>query len=296
MKKLTATKPVLSVCSYLRAWGPGLIEVGTDQLVRPTLSLLASDETGALNGALTNYWPSDEQAADWLMAYFRQHGPPQELLLANASLQALLGQRLPGTVVRLETRTPMQERQFDAMRTHMQEHIAHSVVTMVGEFKATRIFQSAERFFSGLASGDTRVLRYETGSQDYGVVPVSFVQHRGFLLYRSAEAAAKSGPPLAYFGNRVPEHVHWLDLNFMDFLNPAAAGGRYPGFQWKDGRMDRCRLKDMVWLVEHLPTLGANSDKCRLTRTEFKSPPSKWMSDLESFFDLPADVPVAAMF
>lgn len=252
------TVPVLHTCSLLQSWAPGWL-FARNFMVRPNLVLLASEDHGQpLGSEFLEHRLSPVQLADWLHQCFADSGPPAELLVENEIIQGAVRFRYPRTRVRVQPAAPAARHAFRQLTAAHAEHVNYSVLRLLGESKALKLYQAAQRFLEiepWRRIPDDLVFRFCTGSQELGLVVAgsSGGGDRGIYLFSSPEAAIQGNELLiGCFGPAHTYLVHHEDLNFIDRhgLKPP---WKYPMFMAVHGRTTAAQLKDFYWLLRRIP-------------------------------------------
>jgi hypothetical protein len=250
--------PLVHTCSLVQSWAPGWLSA-RNFMVRPNLVLLASeDHAQPLCSEFMEFRLSPVQLADWLHQCFAESGPPAELLVENEIVQGAVRFRYPRTKVRVQPTPPAGRVAFRQLTKGHPEHIPYSVVSLLGDQKALKLYQAAQAFLDSAPwqrIPDDQVFCFGSGAEELGLVVAgsSGGGDRGIYLFRSPEAAAEGEELLiACFGPAHTYLVHHEDLNFIDRhgLKPR---WKYPMFMTLHGPMTPAKLKDFYWLLRRIP-------------------------------------------
>lgn len=266
----------LGRCSFWQSWSPGMIFDG-QYMVRPVQLILLSESLGQpLCAETMARKPNFEEVLGFFEKCFAsREGAPPELVVPSEQLADRLRGLCP------DTRIVMRSEDSSVPRFWPTDHVPYSVLATLGERKALRAYRRGVQFLESeiwREFSDEEVVSFTCGQQQFGLLVTgrSRWQEMGFTLYPGLKQASRMKRPLAAFGPGNSLLVHYADLNFLDQHGMAMPRDKYPMFAFFG--VDAGFLKEMSWLLEHLPEFirsrqTVKGDKRRLELTRVRVEP-----------------------
>ena len=277
------------VCSYSQSWSPLWLQ--GPEITRGSLLMLASEtrQQPLYTETVPEPLDFDSQIA-WLDKCFKQAGAPTQLLVPSQELAEALRARCPRSEIVVESSPPHHGWIREAYVPFEAENVPFSVVRMLGEKKAGELYAQSDRFLRlelWKNIQDDEIFRFQSGRREFGVVVGGSTrfQDNGISIYSSVKEAMKhSQPPVVCFGPGNPCLVHYQDLNFLERrqirIPQLLPRLKAPMFML-DPKDRRQSLKDLNWLMRHLPELASSgaslteAGKRRLERTDLRVKPGR---------------------